>query len=205
MEQATLFQGKKIKTHLYFAYGSNLNIEQMKRRAPGATPLGPLMLKGWRLVFRGVADVTPDSRATCPGGVWRITEEDERKLDLYEGVRGGLYRKEYIPIRKFEGTEWMLIYVMNSDGVFPPSEGYLQGIVDGYAHFELDHKAKHLLDEAVQMAWDDKRPTDYERKRYLRNGYPKLARTKEWCKNCGFCPRPKARPTRLFRFKHRAD
>lgn len=180
-----------MKTTLYLAYGSNLNVEQMAHRCPGATPVRNLMLKNWRLVFRGVADVEPYTGGTVPCGVWRITEDDERRLDTYEGVRGGLYRKVYLPIKTFEGQTCILMYVMNSDGIFPPSTGYLEGIEEGYKHFRMDSKARRLLDQAVQDAWDDKRPSDRERARYSRTGFPKLARPKDDCKNCGFCPRPR--------------
>jgi hypothetical protein len=162
----------------------------MSTRCPDAEPICRLMLKGWRLVFRGVADVVPQRGAVCPGGVWRITDDDERRLDVYEGVKGGLYRKVYLPIATFEGQTSMLMYVMNSEGVYPPSQAYLDGIIDGYRHFKMDDKARRLLDEALNMAWDDKRPSHREHARNWRKGYPKLARPKH-CNNCGFCVRPK--------------
>ena len=43
--------------HLYVAYGSNLNLEQMAGRAPKAQPLGAGYLKGWKLVFRRAVDI----------------------------------------------------------------------------------------------------------------------------------------------------
>lgn len=171
-----------MRTHLYFAYGSNLNLQQMSHRCPGADPLGPIMLKGWRLVFRGVADVVPDPKASCPGGIWRITEDDERRLDTYEGVAGGLYRKEYIPIKAFEGADCVLVYVMNSTGIYPPSEGYLQGIEDGYRDFHMGRGAWTKLNAALRDSWDDKKPTDKERRRFQRVGQPRLARLPRWIK-----------------------
>lgn len=189
-----------MNTKLYFAYGSNLNIDQMARRCPDADPICQLMLKDWKLVFRGVADVVPFAGATVGGGLWRISAADEAKLDLYEGVRGGLYRKVYLPIR-FEGLlTTMLMYVMNSDGIYPPSQGYLDGIREGYKHFQLDER---LLDVAVTESWDDKRPSRMERERSARYGWPKLARPKH-CDNCGFCPRKEKKEkkgeTRLLPF-----
>lgn len=180
-----------MKTRLYFAYGSNLNIGQMRRRAPDARPICELMLKNWKLVFRGVADVVQEHGAVCPGGVWEISEADEHKLDLYEGVKGGLYRKVYLPIATFRGHTSMLMYVMNSDGIFPPSKYYLEGIEEGYGDFRLGKKARKMLDAAVQESWDEKRPTVRERERSYRCGYPTLARPRPApsCPNCGFCPR----------------
>ena len=37
----------------YIAYGSNLNVRQMRMRCPHATILGTANLKGWELLFKG--------------------------------------------------------------------------------------------------------------------------------------------------------
>ena len=57
---------------LYFAYGSNLNKQQMSIRCPKAKALGAAYIVGWRLVFRGVADIerTNDPSAMLPVGFW---------------------------------------------------------------------------------------------------------------------------------------
>lgn len=70
---------------LYIAYGSNMNVRQMAYRCPKAKPIGPVWLKGWRLVMKRVADVEPDSEAIIPAALWRITARCEEALDLYEG------------------------------------------------------------------------------------------------------------------------
>ena len=41
------------KKRYYIAYGSNLNVEQMMRRCPGAKPIGTAMLEHNILYFRG--------------------------------------------------------------------------------------------------------------------------------------------------------
>lgn len=163
---------------LMFAYGSNLNLEQMARRCPKAIPLGRQRVPDRRLVFRGVADCIADPGAVCYGGVWRITPDCEAALDIYEGVRaeGGMYRKEYIPIKPMpDGEDALLVYVMNSTGIFPPSAYYLSAIREGYRDFKLPNKAHVLLKHAVRDAWDDKAPTHIERRRHMRNGRPRLA------------------------------
>ena len=70
---------------LYIAYGSNMNRRQMAYRCPRAKPVGPVWLKGWRLVMKRVADVEPDPEAIIPAALWRITAACEEALDLYEG------------------------------------------------------------------------------------------------------------------------
>lgn len=161
---------------LMFAYGSNLNCEQMAARCPKAKPLARLRLENWRLVFRGVADCMMERGAVCYGGVWRITDECEYELDIYEGVSGGMYRKEYIPIKRTPlGETDMLIYCMNSTGIFPPSAYYLKVIREGYRDFRMPKAAFATLNLALREAWDDKAPSHVERRRHTRTGRPRLA------------------------------
>ena len=68
-----------------------------------------------------------------------------------------------------------LIYIMNSTGIFPPSADYLSVIQEGYRDFCMPQKAYRLLHEAVRASWDDKAPSDLERRRYEHEGRPKLA------------------------------
>ena len=46
---------------LYFAYGSNINLEQMEHRCPDAQLVGPVTLQNYELQFRGsgFATVSP--------------------------------------------------------------------------------------------------------------------------------------------------
>lgn len=46
---------------LYFAYGSNINLEQMDYRCPDATVVGPVVLENYELLFRrgGFATIVP--------------------------------------------------------------------------------------------------------------------------------------------------
>lgn len=158
---------------LYFAYGSNLNKRAMAHRCEAATSIGKFYLDDASLVFRGVADCISAPGARCPGGVWKITAACERALDRYEGIAHGLYSKEYLPIAGIPGEHELMLYVMNSTGIMPPSTGYLEVIKEGYRDFGLPLAPLH---EAVQRSWDDKNKTRQERARYYRWGFPQLAR-----------------------------
>jgi gamma-glutamylcyclotransferase (GGCT)/AIG2-like uncharacterized protein YtfP len=161
---------------LYFAYGSNLNRKQMARRCPAAKTLGAMKLDDWKLVFRGVADITPSPGHGVQGAVWKLTPECEAALDHYEGVSKGMYRKEYIAIAPFdfegETHEDMLIYVMNSEGIMPPSAFYYGVIKDGYHDFSLPRAS---LTAALEASHEENKPSHIERNRYRRNGRPALA------------------------------
>lgn len=154
---------------LYWAYGSNLNMAAMTRRCPGARPVGPLVLSDSRLVFRCVADVEYAQGFSCPGGLWNISKQDEEELDAYEGVASGLYRKTYITVR-FERTGKVakaLLYQMNSHGIMPPNDWYLDTIRDGYADFDLDLAP---LEQALMHSWGDKSPTKRMRRKSVKRG-----------------------------------
>jgi gamma-glutamylcyclotransferase (GGCT)/AIG2-like uncharacterized protein YtfP len=134
---------------LYFAYGSNLNIDQMAARCPCAVPVAPFDLVDHELVFRGVADIVPKPGARVVGGLWRITKECEAALDRYEGVASGLYRKEFVTVEVGGSEERALVYMMNADEVGPPSRGYLSTIASGFRDFGL---AFETLASAVQRS-----------------------------------------------------
>ncbi len=55
---------KREEERLYIAYGSNLNLSQMEKRCPGATVVGTGEVKGYELLFRGVATIEPRENAS---------------------------------------------------------------------------------------------------------------------------------------------
>ena len=72
---------------LYFAYGSNINLNQMEYRCPDASVVGPVTLENYELLFRrgGFATIAPKEGETVQGLLWNLTPECERSLDRYEG------------------------------------------------------------------------------------------------------------------------
>lgn len=156
---------------LYFAYGANMNIRAMNHRCPAAEPIGKFTLLDSVLLFRGVADCIYRKDVVCIGALWRITDACERALDRFEGIAGGFYRKEYVEIEGHPEPQ-MMLYVMNSTGIFPPSQTYAETIRQGYRDFKIPVKQ---LDDAIAEAWDKKAPSHNERRRDERRGYPTLA------------------------------
>lgn len=69
----------------YFAYGSNMNCEQMAYRCPGAVKVDNSMLWNYALVERQFADIEYKEGSWVNGVLWEITAEDLRSLDRYEG------------------------------------------------------------------------------------------------------------------------
>ena len=162
---------------LYFAYGSNTCMASMKARCPAAVPLRKMMLRDSALVFRHVADCIWEPGSKTPGGIWKITDACEEALDRYEGIHRGLYRKESVTLAEpFHGETEVMLYVMNSTGILPPSPGYLDIIKQGYRDFGLPLSA---LRAAVKRSIDDKHPSHIERARYRRKGRPPLVQSEK--------------------------
>lgn len=161
---------------LYFAYGSNLSVAQMKKRCPKARKFKPLYITDGRLVFRGHADLQTFEGGRIAGGLWEITEECERALDWNEGVSTGTYAKRYLTFRMSGGAiRDCLFYKMRLGGIQPPSQEYLNTIAQGYRDFDLDLS---LLDEALERSWHDKDVTSVLRARHIKRGRPTLAKAR---------------------------
>lgn len=146
-----------MRKRLYIAYGSNLNKEQMTYRCPTAEPMGVATLKDHKLVFQGRpygahANVIPAKGEEVPVAIWEITAKDEANLDIYEGVRGGYYTKEYMEIEVNGEMREALIYIMTPNPYGIPTDEYLQTIAEGYIDFDLPIS---ILNEAAIHAQEN--------------------------------------------------
>ncbi len=135
---------------LYFAYGSNLNHFQMKRRCSGCTYIKKYDLKGHRLCFShktnrtifGHANIVKDKNSKVNGAIWNITKKDEKELDWYEGVDYDYYQKEYFKLNEKK----VLFYIQNVYYLKKPNSTYLHTIIDGYKDCLLDiNKLKKII------------------------------------------------------------
>lgn len=151
---------------LYIAYGANTNKSVMRRRCPGARPLGKFLLTNARLVFRGVADLEFDPDSSVPCALWMVDRFDEEALDRYEGLHSGHYFKSEEITLKYKGeARPALIYLMTSRGIYPPTAQYVSKIRQGYRDFEMDQS---YLNAALRHSYEHKEPTDFEVERRVR-------------------------------------
>ena len=124
---------------LYFAYGSNLNLFQMKRRCKDSIFLKKINLKDFKLTFRSkyrAADIEPKKNSIVPGGLFNISKSDEKKLDVYEDFPN-LYKKHYF----FYYGKKVMTYTMVQKSPFKfPTERYLNVVKRGYKDCNLDRK-----------------------------------------------------------------
>ena len=124
---------------LYFAYGSNLNHFQMKKRCKDSKYIKKFEIKDFRLTFRskyGVADIESKKNYSIQGGLYEISKSDEKKLDIYEDFPI-LYKKIYFD----NDSQKIMAYSMVKKSLFIyPSKRYLDVIKQGsvsYTHLTL--------------------------------------------------------------------
>lgn len=149
---------------LYVAYGSNLNIEQMKYRCPTARLYGIGVIEDYELQFKGYptgayCTIEPKEGSSVPVAVWEIQPKDEIALDRYEGYPSH-YFKQDVPVKMDQGEVNAMVYIMNLKMDFGlPSSHYYRVVHEGYNDCGLNtdillkavtDSAEHFYSSAVQ-------------------------------------------------------
>ncbi|MCD8300213.1 MAG: gamma-glutamylcyclotransferase [Clostridiales bacterium] len=151
----------------YIAYGSNLNIGQMRMRCPGARIIGTSFIEDYELLFKGSltgAYLTIEKKegSRVPVAVWEVTADDERRLDRYEGFPTFYYKTEMtLPIKGIRTGKTRVrrcfVYIMHEDRkIGMPSFAYVDTCLEGYISFGFD---EHYLSEAEIRSGEE---TGYE-------------------------------------------
>lgn len=139
----------------YAAYGSNLNVEQMKYRCPGAKIIGTAVIKDYRLMFKGsltgsYLTIEPDVGCEVPVAIWKVTDNDIQSLNHYEGYPNFYYKKAFNLYCSDGHRHKVFAYIMHEErklGV--PSAYYLSTCISGYHSFGFDDK---VLMEALNYS-----------------------------------------------------
>ena len=158
----TVRNAKKKPERLYLAYGSNLNIGQMKNRCPGAKLVGYSYIQDYRLIFRGSGSgfylsIEPAPGYMVPCGVYSITPHDEASLDYYEGFPRFYRKKEITTYMNALNGESRIISAMvyylpaNSQAGMPTTR-YVQTCKQGYADFGFE---EDMLLKALTDTWEE--------------------------------------------------
>ena len=145
-----------MKKRYYIAYGSNLNVSQMRWRCPEARIVGTAELEGWRLMYKGsrtgsYLTIEQAEGYKVPVAVWDVTPADEAKLDRYEGYPSFYYKKELVLDIKGIKTgklrrRTVFVYIMHEERPLGlPSMSYVETCLEGYRDFGFD---KAILDAA---------------------------------------------------------
>lgn len=153
------------RTVSVFAYGSNLDEDQMGERCPSSYPTMPATLPGYRLAFQGhsrgwgggVATVVRDPSADVVGMIYEMKIEDLKRLDRFEG-HPFVYRRGLMPVVAVDGTTRMVqVYQRNPGPTSSPSEEYFETIAAAYDRLGFDGES---LERAARG--DDPRATSRE-------------------------------------------
>ena len=139
---------------LYAAYGSNMNLNQMKYRCPNSGVVGNGIVSGYELVFNVHADIIKSDDSYVPVVVWNIDDDDWDSLDAYEGYPD-YYIKDTVSVTMDNGDVYKAVaYMMgdNAKGVYPPNQSYFDCIIEGYEQNNIDDKK--CLYEALDYSID---------------------------------------------------
>ena len=129
---------------LYFAYGSNLNHQQIKNiRCLGSKYLKTIFLKDYKLSFchpnklnkLGYANIVKKKGSKVPGAIWKITKKHEKILDGYEEFPKS-YQKKYFYLNRKK----IMFYIMDKCFFRKPPKSYLNTIKEGYQNCNIDIK-----------------------------------------------------------------
>jgi len=125
---------------LYFAYGSNLDREQMVRRCASAEPRFLARLEHHRLDFThpsrrwngGAADVLPCPASSVWGGVYALAVADLDALDAFEGG----YERVALEVRDpANALHRVVSYHVRVKQATPPHALYLDTLLRWGAHW----------------------------------------------------------------------
>ena len=148
------------KRKLYLAYGSNLNVPQMRRRCPNATIVGTATIPDYQLLFKGSktgAYLTIEKKpgSSVPVGVWSVTAHDEMELDVYEGFPNFYYKAEMtVEVKGIKSdkkrSRKAFVYIMREERELgTPSQFYVDVCKAGYETFGFDPE---FLREAIKAS-----------------------------------------------------
>lgn len=150
---------------LYFAYSNNINFDSMLYCCPTAQAVGTAVLEDYELLFRsttgsnGIAAIAPRKGGKVHGLLWRISPEDERKLDI-DRTHRHLYEKLQVTVRDRDGREFAaMTYEKANMWLMPavPSINYYNSILEGYRQHgmptaSLKRAWEHSIKEVHGMA-----------------------------------------------------
>lgn len=128
---------------IYFAYGSNMDLAQMKVRCPGSDIIGIGQLSNYTMSFTrwsrswksGTADILPERGGIVHGVLYNLTLDGLKKLDKFADYPNSYVRQDVLVAL---GEEFLpaMTYVARRQGVYSPSVSYMGKILHG----ALEHK-----------------------------------------------------------------
>jgi phage replication-related protein YjqB (UPF0714/DUF867 family)/gamma-glutamylcyclotransferase (GGCT)/AIG2-like uncharacterized protein YtfP len=142
------------RRHTYFAYGSNLSVQQMSARCPDAVEprRATLADHDWLINERGVATIEPLAGSEVHGVLWHVSDRDLATLDSAEGVPVR-YRRDRLTVHTDDGPSEAWVYIDHRVDPGPPRPGYLERIIDAAHHHDLPHRWIEFLRRWDPAQW----------------------------------------------------
>lgn len=123
---------------IYFAYGSNMEPEQMQARCPKHQIIGIGKLANYTIAFTrwsrswgsGTADILPEKGREVYGVLYDLNPDDLKRMDKFADFPHSYVRQD-VTVECDGELLPALTYVAIRQGVFLPSQAYLKKMVQG--------------------------------------------------------------------------
>src|ERR1700689_5165985 len=116
---------------LYFAYGSNMDVNAMARRCPRSMALGLARLERHRLAVmrEGWPTAVRPPSSAVHGGLWDLALSHIAALDRYERVSQGFYVKLTQAVIAERGPKQAIVYFGVNSGPGSARPAYLAEVL----------------------------------------------------------------------------
>jgi gamma-glutamylcyclotransferase (GGCT)/AIG2-like uncharacterized protein YtfP len=147
---------------VYFAYGTLLDINGMKKYCPSAESLGVMSLKGYRMGFAvcgadpsvGGCTLVEDPGNTMYGVLYSLPAKELAELDAASGVDKGLWATIKITLINDKGQKVPAntLTIPDPAGLYRPPETYTTPILVGARAWPLSSAYIKQLEEIIRNA-----------------------------------------------------
>lgn len=133
---------------LYFAYGSNINVEAMARRCPRSKARSLARLERHRLAVmcEGWLTAVCDPSSAVHGVLWDLALSDVAALDRYEGLPHGLYAKLMQPVVAERGPKQAIVYFGANGGPGDARPAYIAEVLAAARSWPLPGEGVEALE-----------------------------------------------------------
>jgi len=141
----------------HFGYGSNLNIEFLRKYLPSAEFVQKAYLPNFEIQFRfwskkrqgGLSTIMSNPGNLVHGVIYECDEDEMVELDRIESVPQGLYTRDTMLVLGEDGA-WQkadLYRVTKPKGPFTPAKSYVELMLSGAREHKLDPEHIKVIEE----------------------------------------------------------
>jgi len=151
---------------LYFAYGSNMNEDELKDWKIVIIDRKKAILYNYRIALNrysknrqgGVLDIDPSQGNIVEGVLYELPDEAKYKLEKKEGVTIGAYKETRVDIEVDDRIiKNVIIYIVCSKQITSPaSEEYKKSVLKGAKNHNLSEKYIRELKKVLEKRPDNK-------------------------------------------------